>query len=155
MHIKDQEQVQPQIQAQIQPQAQAQTQVQEPRTDINEMDEKLFYKNVILLETPFEKEYKLGDLPLILKTRTDADCKEAMEIVSGQTNNIIAAKIMNDCALASSLVSIGERKYDKGTLTERLAAIYAMPLPKKLILWDYLDHFNTYVETIRKKYVNF
>ena len=124
--------------------------------EIEKDDFKRFFDLVIMQEKPFTKEYKLGEVPIVFRTKSGIEAKETtgkIENVEKFTPTTIG--LANDCNLAFSLVSIGDKKYDEGTLDQRLTIVENMPAPKKMLLWEYCNNFHEYVEKLRVSYRNF
>lgn len=115
-----------------------------------------FYRDTILDDKAYTKVYTIQDISLVLRTRGGEESDQIIRKLDAIDKvGMNAVRLMNDCNLAFGLVKLGAKSYDQGTLDERLTIISHMPAPKKILLWDYMSHFDKYIDEMRKLLENF
>ena len=123
-----------------------------------------YFNNVIMADKPFYKVYEMSNpaspekpLKLVYRTRSDSEASQVAALV--ETNDeltpILRIKLIDNANLSFSLVQFGETEYDKGTLDERLKKLEEVQAHKKGLMWDYLNEFENYSNTIRELHRNF
>lgn len=117
-----------------------------PEIDVSDAELEKFW-DCMLKKEAYTEEIKIKNLSIVFKTRSNQEINDLVMYMDKTTYALpqTTSKIQLDCALASSLVSIGEDNIDKGSLDQKLNWIAALPSPLTRVILDKLDLFDSKV----------